>query len=196
MSVSVVCSTRRNGKMPASDENRDRRDRLIMTARSAARRAAIDIARQHGAEIIDRPAFGGSQVTIRDVEPLAGLRAAREIELGARYHIRNYIQDAREAGYAWSEIGAALNLGAGRNDERGGQSVAEAAYSVAAGNPDSETARRYGRSFGWRCASCEGLVIDRGPFDGPVDAEPGHGDGCPRLAATVAAWEAEWEAGE
>ena len=182
--------------MPASDESRDRRDRLIMTARIAARRAAIDIARQDGAEIIDRPAFGGSQVTIRDVEPLAGLRAAREIELGARYHIRNYIQDAREAGYAWSEIGAALNLGVGRNDEREGQSVAEAAYSVAAGNPDSETARRYGRSFGWRCASCDGLdhrprTVRRACRCG---ARPR--SGCPRLAATVAAWEAEWEAAE
>lgn len=37
----------------------------------------------------------------------------------------------------------------------------------------------------------------RGPETGnPYDAEPGHAEDCARLAEAVAAWDAQWEAGE
>jgi hypothetical protein len=74
--------------------------------------------------------------------------------------------------------------------------VAEAAYSYAAGRPDTDTALRYGRSFVWTCRSCEHAINDRGLCDGPADDEHGHADTCARLSATVAAWDAQWEAGQ
>ena len=61
----------------------------------------------------------------------------------------------------------------------------------------------YGPSFAWTCGSCDGLISDRGLCNGPADDERGHADGCTRLAATIAAWDAEsaaldtaWEAGQ
>ncbi len=82
--------------------------------------------------------------TIQDVEPLAGLRAAREVELGARHCTRGYIRDAREAGHTWQQIGTALDLTPG-GEAPGWRHSAEAAYSYAAGNPGPETAWGYGR---------------------------------------------------
>ena len=53
---------------------------------------------------------------------------------------------------------------------------------------------RYGRSFLWRCASCEQVISDHGLIAGPADNEPGHADDCGRLATAVAEWDAGWEA--
>jgi len=179
------------------------REKAVSSARRAARRAAIDLARDEGAQVISRPAFRGAQTTIQDVEPLAGLRAARQVELGARLSTRNYIRDAREAGHTWHEIGTALDLTPSGEADLAGSTIAEAAYSYAAGSPDTETAWRYGRSFSWTCGSCEGLISDHGLCNGPADDERGHADDCARLAATIAAWDAgsaafdaEWEAGQ
>jgi hypothetical protein len=189
--------------MGATEMSRETREKAVSAARRAARRAAIDLARDEGAQVITRPAFRGAQTTIQDVEPLAGLRAAREVELGARYSTRNYIRDAREAGHTWQDIGTALDLTPGGEADLAGGTIAEAAYSYAAGSPDTETARRYGRSFSWTCGSCEGLISDHGLSNGPADDERGHADGCARLAATIATWDAEsaaldaaWEAGQ
>jgi hypothetical protein len=184
-------------------ESREAREKTISTARRAARRAVIDLARDEGAPVISRPAFRGAQSSIQDVEPLAGLRAGREVELGARFGTRSYIRDAREAGHTWQEIGSAMNLTPGGEADLAGDTIAEAAYSYAAGRPDTETARRYGRSFSWTCGSCESLISDHGLCNGPADDERGHAGDCTRLAATVAAWDAEsaaldaeWEAGQ
>ena len=176
--------------------SREAREKAVYAARQAARRAVIDLVRGQGAQVISRPAFRGARSSIQDVEPLAGLRAAREIELGARFSARNYVRDAREAGYSWQEIGAALDLAPGEEADLAGGTIAEAAYSYAAGSPDTETAWRYGRSFSWTCGSCQGLISDHGLCNGPADDERGHADDCARLAATIAAWDAEWEAGQ
>jgi len=96
--------------MNTPEPAREVRVKTISAARNAARRATIDLALQDGARVISRPALPGAQNVIRDVEPIAGMRAAREIELGARYHTRTYIRDAREAGRTWHEIGRALGL--------------------------------------------------------------------------------------
>jgi len=188
--------------MGRQEVSREARKKAISAARRAARRAAIDLARDEGAPVISRPAFRGAQSTIPDVEALAGLRAARQVELGARFSTRNYVRDAREAGHTWHEIGTALDLTPGGEADLTGDTIAEAAYSYAAGSPDTETAWRYGRSFSWTCGSCEGLISDHGLCNGPADDERGHRDDCARLAATVAAWDAEsaaldaeWEAG-
>jgi hypothetical protein len=75
-----------------------------------------------------------------------------------------------------------------------GLSVAEAVYTYAAGSPYTDTAMRYGRSFIWRCRSCDQAISDHGLIAGPADTELGHTDDCPRLAAAVAEWDAGWEA--
>jgi hypothetical protein len=189
--------------MSAPEMSREAREKGVNAARRAARRALIDVARDQGAQFVNRLAFRGAHTTIQDVEPLAGLRAARAVELGARFSSRNYIRDAREAGHTWQEIGTALDLTPGGEAELAGDTIAEAAYSYAAGSPDTETARLYGRSFSWTCRSCEGLISDHGLCNGPADDERGHADDCARLAATIAAWnaesaafDAEWEAGQ
>jgi hypothetical protein len=136
--------------------------------------------------------FPSSEVTVRDVDPLDGARAARDIELSARRNARDYMRAAREAGHTWDQIGEALGLT--KDTERTGETIAEAAYTYAAGDPNSETAVCYGRSFPWRCPSCSQAVSDRGPVAGPADNEPGHDRGCARLADAVAKWDASWEA--
>jgi len=81
----------------------------------------------------------------------------------------------------------------GADADQAGLTVAEAAYTYAAGNPCTDTAIRYGRSFVWRCPSCDQAISDRGLIAGPADDEPGHADGCPRLAAAIAEWDVGWE---
>ena len=185
--------------MDGPENSREAREKAVSDARWAARRAAISLARDQGAQVISRPAYRGAQSAIQDVEPLAGLRAAREVELGARHTGRGYIRDAREAGHTWQQIGTGLDLTTG--GEAG--TAAEEAYSYATGNRNPETAWAYGPSFTWTCGSCDGLISDRGLCNGPADDERGHANGCTRLAATIAAWDAEsaaldaaWEAGQ
>ena len=188
--------------MNLSEADHEARDKALRAGRLAARRTAIDLALAAGATITSRPLFPGAQTTMQDVEPLAGLRATRDLELGVRYIATYYVRDARGAGHTWQEIGEALGITPNGEPELAGDSIAEAAYSYATGRPDSDAAWRYGRSFAWRCASCDGVISDKGPFDHPADSEPGHADDCIRLAAAVAAWDAEsarfdaeWEAG-
>jgi hypothetical protein len=163
-------------------------------ASDAALRALIGLARDRGAEFITREAFGGSGVTVRDLEPLDGARAARDIELGARHATREYIRAAREAGHGWAQIGQALGIALDADADQAGPTTAEAAYTYAAGNPHTDTAARYGRTFPWRCRSCGQAVSDRGLIAGPADNEPGHAEDCPRLAAAIAEWDTGWEA--
>lgn len=159
-------------------------------ARSASKRIALD----SGAQVVRRPLFPGSQASERDVEPLAGARAARKIELGARVAAVRYVRDAREAGHTWQEIGDALGVVPGGDADQAGETVAEAAYTYVAGHPDTERARLYGRSFTWHCPSCDQAINDQGLIGAPDENEPGHTDDCSRMAAAVAEWDAGWEA--
>jgi hypothetical protein len=173
----------------------------MTTAREAARREAFRIARDTEAAIVTRPMFRGEQEPgVRDVEPLAGARAARDLEAAARGTARDYIRQAREAGHGWDQIGRALGLEPGGDQD--GATPADAAYTYAAGRPNTE-APWCPRSFGWTCRSCDQHITDRGLIQGPADDELGHADGCRRLAADIAAWDAEaarwdaeWEAGQ
>jgi len=150
-------------------------------ARNVARRATLDFVRR------------GSHGTVRDVDPLAGLAASRQLELAAREHAADYVRAAREAGHSWHDIGTALGLVPGGDAQQAGETVAEAAFTFAAGHPDTETAYRYGRSVIWTCGSCAQVISDRGLCNGPADDEVGHADNCPRLAAIIAVWDAEWD---
>ncbi len=181
---------------PPSEEQR-------RAARNAASRAAFTLARDAGARIVRRPAFRGALTTVPDVEPLAGLHAARQLELAARHAAGGYIRDAREGGLSWHDIGTALGLTPGGDRQQAGETVAEAAFTYAAGNPDTDHARRYGRSVTWTCRTCDKAISDHGLVSGPGDDEKGHAAGCQRLAAAIATWDAEtdafdadWEAGQ
>ncbi len=163
-------------------------------ASDAARRAIIGLARDRGAEFITRQAYRGSDMAIRDLQPLAGARAARDVELGARHAAREYMRQAREAGHSWDQIGHALGMSPDAAADQAGLTAAEAAYSYAAGSSHTDTAVRYGRSFLWRCRSCDQAISDRGLIAGPADDEPGHAEDCSRLAAAIAERDAGWEA--
>ena len=181
--------------MTEPDTSTNNTERRIRAARETARREAVRLARDSGAQTVTRPMFrGDKEPTVRDVEPLAGARASRDIELAAKGTARDYIRQAREAGHGWEQIGHALGLSPNADADQAGLTVAEATYTYAAGNPHTDTAIRYGRSFVWRCRSCDQAISDRGLIAGPADGEVGHSEACPRLAAAVAEWDAGWEA--
>jgi hypothetical protein len=118
--------------MSALEPNEDAA--LIYAAQRAARRAAIDLAIQSGATKISRTPYPGARSTVRDVEPQAGLQAARELEYGARHAVRQYMKAAREAGYSWHDIGAAMGADPEPSTDLN-ETEAEAAFSYAAGIP-------------------------------------------------------------
>src|SRR5215470_5700152 len=97
-------------------------------ASAAACRAVIRLARNRGANLITRPAFHGSDITVSDLDPLTGARAARDIELGARHNARQYVRAAREAGHDWDQIGHTLGVTPNADADQAGLTVAEAAY--------------------------------------------------------------------
>jgi hypothetical protein len=163
-------------------------------ASAAARRAVIGLARDRGAELSPRPEVSGYSTTVSGLDALTGARTARDIELAARREARDYLRAAREAGHSWDQIGQALGVAPNADADQAGLTVAEAAYTYAAGNPNTDTAMRYGRSFSWRCQSCNHTISDRGLIGGPADDELGHAEDCTRLAAAVAEWDAGWEA--
>jgi hypothetical protein len=115
--------------MPDSASGPDERARQFATIRDHARQAVAGLARCRGAEFTTREAYRGSGMTARDLEPLTGARAARDIELGARHAARDYIRQAREAGHGWDQIGQALGVAPNADADQAGLSVAEAAYS-------------------------------------------------------------------
>jgi hypothetical protein len=187
--------------MTGPDTSTENARERIAAARETAGREAFRLARDAGAPIVTRPMFRGEpEPAVRDVEPLAGARAARDLELAARSAARDYVRQAREAGHGWDQIGRALGLEPGGDQD--GATPADAAYTYAAGRPEAEAPWRP-PSFDWTCRSCDKHIADRGLIGGPADDELGHAGNCPRLAAAVAEWdaetarwEAEWEAGQ
>ncbi len=167
-------------------------ERAREEGRRAVDAAILRMARAAGVPVYERPIAPGYTSTTCDTGPVAGIGFALMLQDAARHRIHDYVKRARQDGVAWRQIGQALRLGPVA-EERGGD-LAEAAFDYAAG---AERARPFDRlSFAWTCPSCRGLVIDYGPSGGhPVDCESGHAEGCERLAAAVAAYEAQW-AGE
>src|SRR6266536_2582396 len=125
----------------------------MRAARDTARREAFRLARDSGAAIVTRPMLRrGKEPAVRDAEPLAGARAARDLELAAHRTARDYIRQAREAGHGWEQIGEALGLvpGGGAGQEGATGADAAYAYSYAAGKRQSQPPWEP-RSFGWTC---------------------------------------------
>jgi hypothetical protein len=114
--------------------------------------------------------------------------------MASRRVAREYIRAAREAGFTWDDIGRELELElrAGSMSANVNESLADAAYTYAVG-PDPDSARYYGHSFAWTCPSCSNAIRDHGLASGPADDEEGHARHCTRLAATIDAWNAEWD---
>jgi hypothetical protein len=162
-----------------------------------ARASVLRLAEAEGAQIRERPVGPGSISTTRYAEPLAGLRATQTVQHAAGRVAGDYVKHARVEGIGWREIGEALGLAG--DGERTAYDLAVAAYEHMTGEPDLFRER----SFHYTCLACEQGISDRGPYEShPEDNERGHGEGCTRLAAAVAAWQAqrdaedaEWEAG-
>jgi hypothetical protein len=155
-----------------------RRDRAVSTPepRDLIRNAIFALA----PEVVKRPAVRGVPRTgmLEHPEPLAGVRAATALRDAAVLAIADLARYAREDGKSWAEIGAAMEP---VHDE----------YS-AFGSVASQLGRGY--SFAWTCPACGQVVLDYGPEAGvPADQEQGHGGGCTRFAALVAAHEARME---
>ena len=150
--------------------------------------------------MITKPVFRSQpevDMTVRDAESMAGLQAAHHLQLAAEGLARGYIQQAREDGHSWHDIGTALGIAKNAADQE--TSPSQAAYDHAAGNPRTDHSWSSRRSFTWICADCRNVISDRGPEAGhPEDAESGHGGHCPRLAAAITAWDAwrDAEAGQ
>jgi hypothetical protein len=168
-----------------SPRNRDH------AVRTEASNAVYRLAIAAGAQPITRPLYAGADTTTRDVDPAAGLRAARDLEYAALRLARDYIRQAREAGLTWHQIGTTMNLPPGSDL---GPTPAEAAFDYAAGDPGTHHARTYGRSVTWTGTTCGKAISDHGHDNGPADDERGHAPGCQRHARTIQAWQAEWDA--
>lgn len=175
--------------MPAPHQQRPSMQQIANSAYGAARRTALDLARDLGTAASRRPIFHGSPVSRTDVEPLDGLRAARHVEMASQG-----IHPRRQGGRAHlDDIGRAVEreLQYGSATAHINESVADTVYNYATGT-DPETARYYRQSFGWTCPSCSNAIQDHGMSSGPADDEQGHAKHCPRLAA-IEAWNAEWD---
>src|SRR5258707_281500 len=101
--------------MTEPDTNTSSAEQRRFEARQTARREAFRLARDTGAPIIERPMYSrDKEPTVRDVQPLAGARAARDLESAAEGTARDYIRQARQPGHGWDRIGEAPGLGPGR----------------------------------------------------------------------------------
>ena len=151
--------------------------------------AILRMARAAGAEIRERPIWPGSAITGQYADPAKGIRFALMLRDSATQAIREHIKRGRQEGLTWHQVGEALNLAAVA-EERGAP-LGEVAFDYAA---DVEHARPWSTpSFPWTCPACGALVSDRGPFEShPEDNEPGHAEGCERMARLVAEHDARW----
>lgn len=170
--------------LPTQEPARQKAARLALRQ---TERAVLEITRELGEDLVKRPVFRERpdlDMTIPDAQPLLGLWITTRLKYAAHLRSLDYIRYAREDGHSWQEVAEALGLGGSADS---GVGAAATAYEYATGEAQTGWS-----SFAWVCPACHGTVLDRGPEAGhPADSEPGHGDGCTRLAAEVADWEDE-----
>jgi len=149
---------------------------------AAAAAAVTRIGRQLGAEVVPEGADPAQLLA-----PAAALRVARQVELAAHAEVSMHIRRAREDGLSWHEIGGLLGFG---------PLAADASVPVADYTFDYLVGPRSARPwfdppvFLWTCPVCRQTVRGRGPVLMPAADEKGHADGCGRLAAAMAEWQA------
>ena len=163
-----------------------KRERLAGRVRDQIRRLAVE---GFGACEVAVP-IGETSLTRPGVDDaLAGIGAAHLVRRVAEAAVAEYAVEARAAGRSWAEIGAALGI----TGEDWLGAVAERAFDQIAGTDRVGWSRS---SVHWTCPECGERITDTGPFTShPADIESGHGEGCLRYAADVAAWaeQAGWE---
>ena len=148
----------------------------------AAAAAVAQIARDLGAQVLPE---GSDPAQL--LAPAAALRIARQVELAARAQVGVHIRRSREDGLSWHEIGALLDFGP--LAAASGTSVAQYAFDYCVG-PHPEAPWFDPPVFMWTCPACGQMIRDRGPVLMPAADEKGHADGCGRLAAAQAEWQA------
>ena len=156
-----------------------------MTEEELAEAAAVAVARigrQLGAEVVPEGADPAQLLA-----PAAALRVARQVELAARHEVGVHIRRAREDGLSWHEIGGLLSFGPLAAET--GASVAGYAFDYIIG-PRSASPWFDPPVFTWTCSACGQTIRDRGPVLMPAADEQGHADGCGRLGAAMAEWQA------
>jgi hypothetical protein len=164
--------------------------RIFDTTHNAARQTVLTVARELGAQLTSQPANPTADAPGPDIEPLAGVRAAKELERVSWMITHDYMRAAREAGHSWHDIGIALNMLEGSMTGNMHEPVADTAYSYAAGwTPESS--RSYGTAFTWTCTTCDQAIDDYGPLHGPAHDEQGHASNCTRHTQAIATWAAE-----
>jgi hypothetical protein len=170
---------------PAGTTRKPQDDRqLYQAAEEHARRATADLARQLA---------GPAQADGTGMDPLDSLRAAFELERAASLVSPDHCRAAREAGYTWHQIGAALTGLAPSTNPRVNHQIAETAYSYA--NPrGTRFARAEEAPFTWTCRTCNEAIADYGLTGHPAFDEQGHAPGCSRLLRTIQARQPELEA--
>ena len=104
--------------------------------------------------------------------PLDEVSIVRRIAQEAQASFVFEVKAARGAGHSWECIAEhAPGFGPVPGDD-GAQRLFESLTSASGGRSPSKS---------WRCASCDGVVVDRGPYGGhPSDAEHGHLEECGR----------------
>jgi len=166
-----------------------------LTASSLAdqwtRHAILEMVRESGGQISERPIYQGSSVTRPDAEPMAALRTIQHIQAATR-HKRPAVHPGCPRG--WPRL-ARHRRGAGpdRRDRR-------------RRDPGGGGLHLRGRGSG-QClrprlrplVHLDLSVVRRGdprpgPYSGPENDEEGHARDCSRLAAAAAEREAQWEA--
>jgi hypothetical protein len=148
----------------------------------AAAAAVAQIGCQLGAEVVP----GGTDPA-RLLAPAAALRVARQVELAAHAEVGVHVRRAREDSLSWHEIGQLLGFRPLAADAD--MSVAGYAFDYTVG-PRSAGPWFDPPVFLWTCTACGQRIRDRGPVLMPMADEKGHADGCRRLAAAMAEWQA------
>jgi hypothetical protein len=148
--------------------------------RELIRNAIATTARANGSRMVTRRPGWPDPGTVTGPAPLDGIRAAIQLRHAISWFLSGYARSAREAGQNWGEIGEALYDGTTLSPD----GWPEEAFAYFAADLGS------GPVVPWTCLQCGGTVMDRGPDAGsPADSEPGHRDGCARLAAAVREWD-------
>lgn len=104
--------------------------------------------------------------------PLDEVSVARQIAQEAQVAFAYEVRAARGAGHSWDRIAEHVPDFVPVPGDDGAQRLFESLTSASGGRS---------ASVSWRCASCDGVVVDRGPYGGhPSDAEHGHLEECGR----------------
>jgi hypothetical protein len=172
----------------AHGQSQSRDEHARQESRRAVDTAVLRMARAAGASVHQRPIFPDSTLTTSDTEPLPGIWFALMLQDAVRHKIHDYIKQGRQDGSSWQQIGKALRLEQVAGER--GTGLGEAAFDYAAGADRVQPADRLW--FAWTCLACGAQVIDCGPYGHPLDYQTGHADGCKRLAADIAGYQARW----